>query len=431
MHRVRLPNLRPLTEAETLAEPTSPGRDTGIDVFVARQPIFRRDREVYGYELLYRGGTDNAFDGTEASIATARVIANSFLTIGAERILNGKAAFINFDATLLTLAYAALLPPQSAVVEILEQTDPTPEVLSACKGLSAQGYTLALDDSTTVESITPWLDVVNIVKVDFRATDETARAALLSACKARKIRTVAEKLETQAEFESAASLGYDYFQGYFFARPTIITGRTIPDAEMALLQLLREASQADVDFERVEKVLQCNAALVYKLLRYINSPLFAWQGKIKSVRHAMALLGQEELRKWICLLLVAGLGHDAIPELLTKCLVRARFAELLAPKMGSHKSSAFLLGLLSHLDALLRCPMEQALAGLKLEDGIANALLGRSKDVLGHLYTLVEAYEHADQLRLHAIAQDFHFNAAYVRDAYFTAVTWADQASKT
>src|SRR5437868_9178693 len=127
--------------------------DASIEVFVARQPIFRRNREVYGYELLYRADTNNAFDGTAADVATARVIANSFLTIGTERLLNGKPAFINFDATLLTLAYAALLPPRSAVIEILEQTDPTPEVLAACRGLKAQGYTLALDDSTSVGSI--------------------------------------------------------------------------------------------------------------------------------------------------------------------------------------------------------------------------------------------------------------------------------------
>ena len=408
--------------------PASP--EVAADIFVARQPIFRRNREVHGYELLYRADTNNAFDGTPADVATARVIANSFLTIGSHRLLNGKAAFINFDATLLTLAYAALLPAPSTIVEILEHTDPSSEVLAACQGLKAHGYTLALDDCTSVGTLRPWLDVVNIVNVDFRATDEATRAEILGACKARKIQILAEKLETHAEFESAAARGYDYYQGYFFARPTIITGRKIPDAQVALLQLLREASRGDVDFDRVEKILQCNAALVYKLLRYINSAAFVWETKIKTVRHAMALLGQEELRKWICLLLVAGIGHDAIPELLTKCLVRARFAELLAPKMGSHKSSAFLLGLLSHLDALLKCPMEQALAQLNLEDAIGNALLGRSQDSFGHLYALVEAYEQADQLRLHAIAQDFHLNAAAVRDAYFTAVTWADQASK-
>ena len=127
---------------------------------------------------------------------------------------------------------------------------------------------------------------------------------------------------------------------------------------------------------------------------------------------------------------MAGLGCDAVPELLVKCLVRARFAELLAPKMGSRKASAFLLGLLSHLDALLHCPMEQALMGLKLEDALSNALLGRDDGALGHLHTLLEAYENADRLRMHAIAQDFHLNTADLRDTYFTAVNWADQASK-
>ena len=420
----------PLLEETTVAPSDSVTEPAGIDVFVARQPIFRRDRQVYGYELLYRAGTTNSFDGTPADVATARVIANAFLTIGAERLLNGKPAFINFDATLLTLAYATLLPESSAIIEILERTDPTPEVLSACQGLRAKGYTLALDDSVSIDSLTPWLDVVDVVKIDFRATDESAREQLLAVCKARKIQTVAEKLETQAEFDNAAAQGYDYYQGYFFAKPTIVTGRKIPDTKLALLQLLKEVCQAEVDFERVEKILQCDAALVYKLLRYINSPLFAWKAKIKSLRHAMALLGQEELLKWIGLLLVAALADDAVPELLVKSLIRARFAELLAPKMQSQKSSAFLLGLLSHLDALLRCPMEEALSGLKLEDTLANALLGRSQDALSYLYTIVQAYENGDQVRMCAIAQDFHLDPARLRDAYFTAVTWADQASK-
>ena len=401
-----------------------------LDIFVARQPIFRRNRQLYGYELLYRSGANNAFDGTAADVATARVIANTYLTIGAEHLLNGMPAFINFDATLLALAYAALLPASSAVIEVLEQTGPSSEVLAACHVLKARGYTLALDDSTSVKRITPWLDVVKIVKVDFRLTDEPSRAEILQLCQARKIETLAEKLETHEEFEAATAAGYDYYQGYFFAEPTIVTGRAVPDTKLALLQLLREVSKEDVNFDRIEAVLHRNAALVYKLLRYLNSPLFAWRVKIKSVRHAMTLLGQEELRKWICLLLVGGLGNDAIPELLVKCLVRARFAELLAPKMRSKKATAFLLGLLSHLDALLQCPMGEALAGLKLEDKLANALLGQSKDELGDLATLLEAYECADLLRMQAVTDVFNLNTADVRDAYFTAVTWADKASK-
>jgi len=407
--------------------------EAGGDIFVARQPIFHRNLEVHGYELLYRGGPENAFDGTSRDVATARVIANAFLTIGAEQLLNGKTAFINFDATLLTLEYAALLPSRSAVVEILEDTEPSDEVLAACRGLKKHGYTLALDDSTSAGRLTPWLDLVDIVKVDFRATGEQARAEILAACRQRKIRVLAEKLESQAEFDGAAAQGYDYYQGYFFARPIMHKGRAMPEAKLVLFQLLREVSREDLDFDAVDKLLQRNVALVYKLLRYVNSPLFAWQCKIKSVRHALALLGQQELRKWICLLLVVGLGEGAVPELLVRSLVRARFAELLSPKMrlGARKASAFLLGLLSHLDALLRCPMDQALAGLKLEDDLANALLSRSgpSDPLGRLYSLVQSYEAADPERLLPIARDCRIATSDVRDAYLKAVAWADAAS--
>ena len=417
----------------TATQPDHTAPEAGVDIFVARQPIFRRDLQVHGYELLYRGSPENTFDGTMRDVATARVIANVFLTIGAEQLLNGKIAFINFDATLLTLEYAALLPSRSAVVEILEDTEPADNVLAACHSLKQHGYTLALDDSTSADRLTPWLGLVDIVKVDWRATSEEARAEILAVCRRHKIRVLAEKLETQPEFDAAAAEGYDYFQGYFFARPVVHKGRAMPEAKLVLLQLLREVSREDLDFDAVEKLLQRNVALVYKLLRYVNSPLFAWQCKIKSVRHALALLGQQELRKWICLLLVAGLGEGAVPELLVRSLVRARFAELLSPKMrlGARKASAFLLGLLSHLDVLLRCPMDEALSGLKLEDDLANALLSHSapKDTLGRLYSLIQAYEAADPDRLLPIASDCRIATSDLRDAYVKAVAWADAAS--
>jgi c-di-GMP-related signal transduction protein len=410
-----------------------PITDTAIDVFVARQPIFQRDLKVYGYELLYRAGKENVFDGTPADVATARVIANFVLTIGAEQLLNGKPAFLNFDATLVTLEYAALLPADSAVVEILESTPPTPDILASCNVLKRRGCHFALDDVTCVEQITPWLGVVDIVKVDFRRTDEATRARILAACKQSNVHTLAEKVETQTEFELAAGRGYDYFQGFFFARPTIIKRSAVSDDKLLLLQLLREVSVEDVNFDAMEKLLQRNAALVYKLLRYVNSPLFGWRAKIKSLSHAIALLGQEELRKWISLLLVAGLGQDAVPELIVKSLVRARFAELLASQMrlSTRPSSAFLLGLLSHLDVLLHCTMEEALAGLRLEDELANALLARSKprDVLGRLYRLLGAYENGDRVRTYALAHDLRIPLSALSDVYLKATAWADVAS--
>jgi c-di-GMP-related signal transduction protein len=408
--------------------------DTVLDVFVARQPIFSRNLHVHGYELLYRGTPENSFDGTTADVATARVIANTFLTIGGEKLLDGKIPFINFDSSLL-LKYAALLPFPCAVVEILENVPPTEDVQNACLELKNKGHQLALDDVESESSIEPWVDIVDIVKVDFLKTDPQARRDIVAMCRKHKIHALAEKLETKAEFEEAVALGYEYFQGYFFARPTMVKGQAMSEAKLLLIQLLREVSRDDVDFDRLEELMHRNVSLVYKLLRFVNSPLFAWHSHIKSVRHAMTLLGGEELRKWICLLLVAGLGSDAVPQLLVDSLVRARFAELLCPKirLGQRKASAFLLGLLSHLDALLHRPMEEVIGELDLEKDLTDALLGRANkgNQLGCLYDLIRAYDEPDWTRAVGIAQEFNVGMVDLSTAYVQAVEWADVAAKT
>jgi c-di-GMP-related signal transduction protein len=407
--------------------------DTGLDVFVARQPIFSRNLQVYGYELLYRGGPSDSFDGTAADLATARVIAHSFLTIGAERLLNGKIPFINFDSSLL-LEHAAVLPFPCAVFEILENVKPTEDVLAACRALKKQGYKLALDDVLTEARIEPWLDIVDIVKVDFLSADPHTLEAIAVICHARKIQVLAEKVETRADHENAVALGYDYLQGFFFGRPTVVQGRTMSETKLVLIQLLREVSADEVDFDRIEPLMQRNVSLVYKLLRFMNSPLFGWRSQIKSVRHAMALLGEEELRKWLCLLVVAGLGADTIPQLLVDSLVRARFAELVSnqTRLSRKKSSAFLLGLFSHLDAILHRPMEEIITDLDLEEDLASALLGHANDQneLGLLYELIQAYERVDWIRTAAFGHQLKVGTSDLSSAYVKAVEWADVAGK-
>lgn len=408
--------------------------DTGLDVFVARQPVFSRDLQVYGYELLYRGGPSDRFDGTAADLATARVIANSFLTVGAERLLNGKIPFINFDSSLL-LEHASVLPFPYAVFEILENVKPTEDVLDACRKLKKQGYKLALDDVVTEERIERWLDVVNIVKVDVLKSDVASQTAIVKRCRDQKIQSLAEKVETMADHEAARRLDYDYFQGFFFGQPTVVKGRTLSETKLTLIQLLREMSADEVDFDRIEPLMQRNVSLVYKLLRFMNSPLFAWRSQIKSVRHAMALLGEDELRKWLCLLIVAGLGSDVVPQILVDSLARARFAELLSQKSGLNrkKSTAFLLGLLSHLDAILHRPMVDIIGEMDLEEDLANALLGRTNEnnQLGLLYELIQAHERADWIRAAAIGQEFRVGTSEISTAYIEAAEWADVAVKT
>jgi len=206
------------------------------------------------------------------------------------------------------------------------------------------------------------------------------------------------------------------------------------ETKLVLVQLLRELSADDVDFDRIEPLMERNISLVYKLLRFMNSPLFAWRSQIKSIRHAMALLGEEELRKWLCLLVVTGLGTDVIPQLLVDSLVRARFAELISGKarLSRKKSSAFLLGLFSHLDAILHRPMDEIIAELNLEKNLASALLGRANEnnPLSLLYELIRAYERVDWIRTAAIGQEFKMATSDLSLAYVRAVEWADVAAK-
>ena len=400
------------------------------DVFVARQPIFRRNLQVYGYELLYRSSTENAFDGTVADSATVQVITNAFLTIGADKLLNQKPGFINLDESLLKLEIPKLLPLRSVVIEILESVQPTPEVRRVCQDLKRLGYTLALDDVSDDSEIDPWVDIVDILKIDFLKTSEAKRKQFIERYRRGRMKLLAEKLESKAEFLLASSLGYDYYQGFFFARPEIVCGRTIPESQLHLIRLLREVSAEDPDIGRLEKLVAQELGLTYKLLRYLNSGAFAWRTSIKSVRHALALLGADELRTWLSLLLFTSLGRPSTAHVMTNSLVRARFAELLAPQMhlGQRKSSAFLLGLFSQLDAILNCPLDYALAELPLEQDIQTTLLERPsrENRLSYLYGLIRSYEAADWVRCAAIAEQYDITIPKLSGTYVEAVNWAD-----
>lgn len=412
----------------------TPATEPSVDIFLARQPIFARNLQVYGFELLYRGSAENSFDNTPGDIASARVIANAVLTLGVEKLLGGKIPFINFDATLL-LDYAPLLPFPSAVVEILETVEPTEQILLACRDLKKRRYQLALDDCVSPEQLTPWLGTVDIVKIDFLKTSPEVRKNIVALCKSHKLHPLAEKVESREDFDEAFKLGCEYFQGFFFARATVLKGRAISDTQLLLLELLKEVSTEEMDFDRVEQLVQRNVSFVHKLLRFMNSPLFAWGSQIKSVRHALVLLGEEELRKWICLLLVAGIGAEATPHLLVNSLVRARFAELLCTKvrLSPKKSSAFLVGLLSHLDALLHRPMPEVVSELRLDYPLSEALLGQSdwNNRIGMVYELIRAYEKPDWARTTALAQQFNLSVLDLSTAYVKAVEWADEAARS
>ncbi len=302
-----------------------------MDVLVARQAIFDRERRVHGYELLFRSqAAQNEFDGTEGGLATQQVLANSLLVIGLDNLVGTKKAFVNFGRGPLLQGWHTSLPAENTVIEVLETVEPDAEVVEACRKLREQGYQIALDDFVFRPGYEALLDVADLLKIEIQSLPRPEQSLLIRSSKARGLQLLAEKVETYEEFEWARQAGYDYFQGYFFARPVIVRGRKIPAAKVHCLRLLQEVQRPELDFERLEMLILEDVSLSYQLLRYVNSPLFALTSSIRSIRQALLFFGETELRKWIVLATLARTADDKPGELIRHSLVRARFCESVA-----------------------------------------------------------------------------------------------------
>lgn len=402
-----------------------------MDVLVARQAIFDRDRRVHGYELLFRSNAgQNEFDGTEGGLATQQVLANSLLVIGLENLVGTKKAFVNFGRGPLLQGWHASLPRGSTVIELLETVEPDTEVLEACRNLREQGYQIALDDFVFRPGCERLLEVADLVKIEVQSIPRPEQQLLVRSSKARGIQTLAEKVETHEQFEWARQSGYDYFQGYFFARPVMVRGQKIPAVKLHCLRLLQEAQRPELDFERLEMLILEDVSLSYQLLRYVNSPLFALTSTIRSIRQALMFFGETELRKWIVLATLTRTAEDKPSELIRHSLVRARFCESVArlSKTGLEQS-AFLTGLFSLLDALIDRPLEETLSQMGLAPEIAAVLSGGApeSDPLASLYQLARAYEVADWQRVEEIGRQIGVPVANLGEVYCAAAGWAQQ----
>lgn len=405
-----------------------------MDVFVARQAIFDRRLEVYGYELLFRSCLNNVYDATDGDLASSQVITNSFYSIGVEKILAGKRGFINFPRKLLVGNCAEVLPPEVVVIEILESVEEDAEVLAVCQDLKRRGYLLALDDFVD-SGKTGFTRLADIIKVDLQSTDAAGQAALARRYGRRGIRMLAEKVETQAEFERARRQGYSYFQGYFFARPVIMKGRETPGFKLNYLRILQELQRPEVEFGRLEGLLRPEVSLSYKLLRFVNSATFGFTRHIESLREALVLLGENEIRKWASLVVLPRLAANKPGELVLTAVVRARLCELLARPagLGSRASELFLMGLFSLLDVMMDQPLGELLKPLHVNDDVRAALLDRAQpdNPLSAVYSLVRAHEQAEWETVSAIAGRLGVAKEMIAELYLDAVRWGDTVFAT
>ena len=307
-----------------------------MNVFVARQPIFDTKQRVYGYEILYRSGMENVYSEADGDKASLFVIGSSLLVIGSQQISNGRKIFVNFTRNLLLEGMATYLPKEIGVIEILENIEPDEKLIETIKFIRSQGYMLALDDFVLKgNEYSPFLKLVDIIKVDFQHADERDRKVIADRFRnSGKVKLLAEKTETREDFENALKLGYDYFQGYFFCKPVILARRDISGRKIHYLRILKELSAENPSFKAIKEIIEHNPSFAYKLLQYVNSAFFGVRREVTSVRHALELLGEDEIRKWASLAVLMELGSDQPQELLRLSLLRGRFCENLAPLAG-------------------------------------------------------------------------------------------------
>jgi c-di-GMP-related signal transduction protein len=402
-----------------------------MDVFVARQAIFDRQLKVQGYELLARSCLDGVRAHAHDLMASLQVITNSFLSMGVENVLGGKRAFINFPQELLQDERALVLPPKTTVIEILETVKPEPAVIAACRALRDKGYTLALDDFNPKNGWSQFTDLVSIIKIDFRATSRGEQRKLVKRYAPQGIRMLAEKVETQAEFREACQMGYDLFQGYFFARPVVLSRHEIPVCKLNHLRILEQLHRPELDYPAIEKLIRREVSLASKLLRFINSALFAWGQPVQSIMQALTGMGDHEIRTWVSLATLPSLTVDKPDELMRTALVRARFCELLAPGTGldHRKADLFLIGLFSLLDAMLDRPLREVLAEIKLNGEIAGVLLNKvaTGNRLTSVYALIRQYEAGQWELLAATADSLKIPRNSVPEIYLDAVAWSEK----
>jgi c-di-GMP-related signal transduction protein len=399
--------------------------------YLARQPILNRARELFAYELLFRDGLQNSCDGLDLELASTSVLDTSFL-IGFEKITAGHRMFINCPRDFLLRDYISLFPPNSAVVEILETIKPDQEVIDACKRLKQAGYTIALDDFVDSPDQAPLVALADIIKVDFRLTDRREQHAIVSRHAGKKIRMLAEKVETQEEYAAGMEMGYSLFQGYFFCRPEMLQHRTLPSFKLAYLELLRAATAPQFDIQELALKIKHEASLTFRLLRYLNSAAFGLRSEIHSVPHALSLLGERELRKWIAVVSVGVLADGKPDELMIVPLVRGRFCEMLAPLAGmpGHANDLFLMGLLSVMDAILDQPLESILADLPVRQEIKDALQSRT-GLYWQLLELAIAHERADWEKVSALLSETGMKEEQVSAMYVSAVDWSTALRST
>lgn len=394
--------------------------------FIAREPILDQKKNIFAYELIFRDGKGGAFP-EELDNQKAQYIADHFHPLGMDDISGGKTSFINFSSDTIISRFPTTLNPDTVVVELADNPFNQSGLMEACQHIKQLGFKLAIDDPMMLSSAHEIIPLIDILKVDV----SKARYELIEKNIPRfldsKVRLVAEQVNTYDDFNTCNALGFDLFQGYFFAQPEARILRQLPASKLNLVDLIGESSKAYFDLERINRIIERDAALSYLLLKFINNPTINKRHKINSLRHALTYMGEVEIKKFIALLSIANLGDDKPLELIHMSLVRAKFFDLLsqARNLSTNPPIGFLVGLFSLLDALLDQAMPDVLKQLPLSDDVSDALLGKT-DEFNCYVSLVRAFEGALWMNVIKQSKNLEIDQKQLHGMYNQAIAWGN-----
>jgi c-di-GMP-related signal transduction protein len=391
--------------------------------FATRQPILAADETVIGYKLLFRTDVVSHFSMQDEEGAARRTIDMSTL-LGLDVLCDHRLAFIGCDREILLEHGLAFLPANRVVAEIERGVQVDEVVIEACCELKNAGYRIAIDGFTADDSRQAIVHLADYLKVDLKKGGWEEIPELVGPDHWKDAVLMATNVESREDFDLARRKGFQLFQGFFFRKPESLRTRTAPTNRVIYLRLLQAVMQPELNWDRVEELIKSDPTLYYRLLRFLNSPLFGIRGGVRTVRQAFTLLGDDEMRRWCRLAGMFELSKGRPGELLLSALVRARFAELLGSRVGHGEEDLFLLGVLSMMDSILEIPMRAVIEGLPLDESARRLLLEHEGGLAG-IFRLVSEVEAGawnlvvDSCVELCVAQDF------AAGCYTEAIAWA------
>lgn len=406
------------------------------DFFLARQPILDRNQELFAYELLFRAAAAGPANVTNDLSATASVIAHA-AELGMGNVIGNSLGFINVDAAVLMSDFIHFLPKHKVVLEILETVKVTDRLVERVQELAGAGFTFALDDvvadSPNVQKLLPH---AAIIKIDISEVGEGRLSSLSRKFRLAGKKLLAEKVETIEQLRQCIELGFDYFQGYYFAKPTILAGKKLTPSQIAIMRLMTQLA-SDAELAAIERSIKEDASLGLSLLRLVNAPSAGVPERIGSLAQALKMVGRQQIQRWLQILLYAesDKSRPAASPLLALATTRGRLLELMAETIrpGDRRvaGTAFTVGILSLMDALFGLPMEEILRQLSVADEVRDALLSRS-GLYGDMLRLVECIEKIDTAcpQMVSLLQRLGLSSEELTALQLAAFEWSDAISR-